>query len=758
MVNDLTGEDMEEKVNLIPARLRNCALDGHVAGASDIIDDKKGKTQNVINAETDESIGEINTAIGDDSTEGSIKGRLKEVEDIIGSGGAIDERIAAAVNALDSEVSHNSEDGKVSIAVTETDGKLTKVVVTTNDIASAATVVQNKQDSDSDIASINSKIVPEASAANKLIDKKYVDDALSTEQTRAIAAEETIANNIFSETTRAQGIESTLQTAINDEITRAKAAEKANTDSIDAIEGKIPSQASVQNKLADKEFVNSSISTATATFRGTYSTLEELQAVSADNNDYGFVRSQDAEGNTIYTRYKYDGTQWSFEYSLNNSSFTSEQWAAISSGLTSDHKNKLDTLPTNAELTEVLGGKQPVISDLENIRSGAQAGSTAYQKPSEGIPESDLDSSTQSKINAGSIAYHKPQEGIPSSDMAQEVQESLHKADTAIQEHQSLGNYYNKTEVNELLDGKQNTIDDLQSIREGAEAGSNAYQKPEGNIPYSDLSSGVQALLDKANAAAPQETTYNKDEVNSALAGKQNALTFDDVPTENSSNPVKSGGIYSALSGKQDTIINLQEIINGANAGAKAYQLPPTGIPENDLTSELKDKINSGGNAYTKPDDGIPASDMTQEVQKSLRAAGTAVQPLDLNDYQEKLVSGTNIKTVNGNSVLGSGNITISTTGVAYDSSPEMDGKASSGTTNAYARGDHRHPSDTSKANVAELIIADGTGDDSDKVTIQLKNGLSTIVLKSHQDISGLQEKLDFATSQECITAAKELT
>jgi len=30
-----------------------------------------------------------------------------------------------------------------------------------------------------------------------------------------------------------------------------------------------------------------------------------------------------------------------------------------------------------------------------------------------------------------------------------------------------------------------------------------------------------------------------------------------------------------------------------------------------------------------------------------------------MSQYQEKLVSGTNIKTVNGNSILGSGNVTI---------------------------------------------------------------------------------------------------
>ena len=38
------------------------------------------------------------------------------------------------------------------------------------------------------------------------------------------------------------------------------------------------------------------------------------------------------------------------------------------------------------------------------------------------------------------------------------------------------------------------------------------------------------------------------------LTRKQNALTFDDVPTTNSSNPVKSGGVYSALQGKQPTL------------------------------------------------------------------------------------------------------------------------------------------------------------------------------------------------------------
>lgn len=103
---------------------------------------------------------------------------------------------------------------------------------------------------------------------------------------------------------------------------------------VDDIEDLIPTQTTTENQLADKNFVNSSIATSTATFRGTYDSLVELEAVTADANDYGFVVSVDAAGNTLYSRYKYDGTNWGFEYDLNNSSFTAAQWAAINSGIT----------------------------------------------------------------------------------------------------------------------------------------------------------------------------------------------------------------------------------------------------------------------------------------------------------------------------------------------------------------------------------------------------------------------------------------
>lgn len=111
------------------------------------------------------------------------------------------------------------------------------------------------------------------------------------------------------------------------------------------------SENAVQNK-AIYNFVNSSVATNTAYFRGTFNSVADLEAYSGEltNNDYAFVISTDTAGNTVYNRYKYNGTTWAFEYALNNSSFTAAQWATIQSGLTSSDKTQIGTNTTNIAL------------------------------------------------------------------------------------------------------------------------------------------------------------------------------------------------------------------------------------------------------------------------------------------------------------------------------------------------------------------------------------------------------------------------
>lgn len=129
----------------------------------------------------------------------------------------------------------------------------------------------------------------------------------------------------------------------NTDILGLENAVHISTSSISSIDEKIPAQASSENKLADKDFVNSSISTNTAYFRGTFESIQALELYSGEktNNDYAFVVGIDAAGNTKYSRYKWNGLSWVFEYDLNNSSFTAEQWAAIQSGITEEIVQRL---------------------------------------------------------------------------------------------------------------------------------------------------------------------------------------------------------------------------------------------------------------------------------------------------------------------------------------------------------------------------------------------------------------------------------
>ena len=159
-------------------------------------------------------------------------------------------------------------------------------------------------------------------------------------------------------------------------------AEKALSDAIEAILLLIPSAATALNKLVDTNTMNSSISTATATFRGTYNAVSDLgltyQAthaqieaaldalgLTADNNDFAFVQipvSDQSQDIAKTERFKFNGTNWLYEYDLNTSGFTAAQWAAINSGITVALVTKLTDIPTAAALQLALNAKQDTLT------------------------------------------------------------------------------------------------------------------------------------------------------------------------------------------------------------------------------------------------------------------------------------------------------------------------------------------------------------------------------------------------------------
>ena len=105
---------MTEKTTFIPARLKSSVVGGHVAGTADIIDDAKGKTQDVINEEVESSINQIEESIGSDSSQNSVKGRIKALETQVGSGN-VDEKINNAVDTLNGTISRNKQDADSKI-------------------------------------------------------------------------------------------------------------------------------------------------------------------------------------------------------------------------------------------------------------------------------------------------------------------------------------------------------------------------------------------------------------------------------------------------------------------------------------------------------------------------------------------------------------------------------------------------------------------------------------------------------------------
>lgn len=171
-----------------------------------------------------------------------------------------------------------------------------------------------------------------------------------------------LENGLTAETTARENADTALgnrltvaENGLSAEVTARENADTALGNRVTAIEADIPSEASASNKLADKNFVNSSIATNTANFLGTYSSLADIEAIqNPTNNDYAFLETTDSQGNNVYDRYKYSASesQWLFEYELNNSSFTSGQWATINSGLTqssvdSDIATAIEALDAN---------------------------------------------------------------------------------------------------------------------------------------------------------------------------------------------------------------------------------------------------------------------------------------------------------------------------------------------------------------------------------------------------------------------------
>lgn len=155
-----------------------------------------------------------------------------------------------------------------------------------------------------------------------------------------------------------------------------------------------------------------------------------------------------------------------------------------------------------------ISGKQDKINDLSTIRSGAAKGATSVQTIS--VNDASL-SPTDGNISISAVTglQFDGSTHIGVVQLPEYVKKSDY--DTAIAE------YVKKSDYDTTIDGI-----------------------------YQSIPSDLADLADDATHRVVTDTEK------STWNGKQNALTFDNVPTKNSANPVKSGGVYSALADLYD--------------------------------------------------------------------------------------------------------------------------------------------------------------------------------------------------------------
>ena len=210
--------------------------------------------------------------------------------------------------------------------------------------------------------------------------------------------------------------------------------------SVNTINTKIPAAATSENQLADKDWVNSSIASNTATFRGTFETVDNLPTDNVKDNDYAFIIAADDSGNPEYQRYKYSNGAWTFEYTLNNSSFTSDQWKAINSGITSD---TLGTLINATTLSEELAKYLPLtggtLTGALNVPSISGVGSIT-------LDESGTINTTGTHININATYPRFPNIAVAQTDIARPIM-LYSPLDGAMNKSDSMFTYNGNTHI-----------------------------------------------------------------------------------------------------------------------------------------------------------------------------------------------------------------------------------------------------------------------------------------------------------------------
>lgn len=288
------------------------------------------------------------------------------------------------------------------------------------------------------------------------------------------------------------------------------------------------------------------------------------------------------------------------------------------------------------DIEELLATKQDVIDDIEDIREGASLGATALQSvPSEYITESELNGknyATTSDLNN-------------KVDKVTGKQLSTEDFTTALKSKLEGLTNYDDTTISTALSSLQTQLNTL--VSGNANDAINSFNEI---IAFLD---GIKDTQDLASIIASIEQQ---------IASKMDKVTLATVATSGSYNDLSNKPtIPSAVT--ESTVSGW-----GFTKNTGTYSKPSGGIPKSDLASAVQTSLGKADTAlqsyteqYKGTVTGVKVNGTTKSPSNGVVDLGTVITAhQDISGKQDKLVSGTSIKTVNGESLLGSGDITIS--------------------------------------------------------------------------------------------------
>ena len=170
-----------------------------------------------------------------------------------------------------------------------------------------------------------------------------------------------------------------------------------------------------------------------------------------------------------------------------------------------------------------IASKQDTISDLQTIRSGAAAGATAYQKPSGGVPKSDLASSVQTSISKADTAI-QPAEFNELKEEVRTIGNGAYEeawdgssAPVVADIPAGVSVTYNSTSYTGTLAASASTVDKIYLVSDG-NGNYDRYTTVEANGAYSWKKVGSTAIP-LSNYSTKSEVSQLRQEVHT-LSGK----------------------------------------------------------------------------------------------------------------------------------------------------------------------------------------------------------------------------------------------